>query len=173
MPKELKNQQCSICREKKLTLREEEIDIPFFGKTYIFSMTCDACNYRKSDLESAEQKEPCKYVFEVQDEKDLNVRVVKSGEATVKIPHIMTIESGPASEGYVTNIEGLLQRVKEVLESTMKSEEEESDKKKIKNMIKKLNKVMAAHESIKITIEDPTGNSAIISDKAEKMKLKG
>lgn len=171
MPTELKNQQCPICRENKLTLREEEIDVPHFGQTYIFSMTCDGCGYRKSDIESAEQKEPCRYTFEVADDKDMNIRVVKSGEATVKIPYIMNIEPGPASEGYVTNIEGLLERVKGALESAMNAEEDESDKKKLRNMIKKVSKVMVGREKLKIIIEDPTGNSAIISEKAQRAKL--
>ncbi|MBI2110570.1 ZPR1 zinc finger domain-containing protein, partial [Candidatus Woesearchaeota archaeon] len=84
---------------------EEEIDVPSFGKTFIFSMTCEGCGYRKADVESAEQKPPCKFELDVTDEKDLSIRVVKSGEATVKIPRIMTIEPGPTSEGYITNVE--------------------------------------------------------------------
>ena len=109
MVEELNNQPCPICSENKLTLREEETDIPHFGKTFIFSMSCEACGYRKSDLESAEEKPACKYTFEMENDDDLNVRVVKSGEATVKIPRIMDIESGPASDGYITNVEGLLE----------------------------------------------------------------
>jgi len=154
--------------EKKLTLREEEIDIQHFGLTFIFSMTCEGCGYKKTDLEAAEQKEPCTYTIEVSDEKDLNARLIKSGEATIKIPHIMTIDSGPESEGYVTNVEGLLTRVKKVIESSCEAEEDDTLKNKLKNMIKKLNKVLACHESIKIIIQDPSGNSAILSDKAVK-----
>ena len=171
MSEELKNQQCPICREPKATLREEEMDVPHFGVTFIFSITCEGCGYRKADVESAEEKTPCRCTFEVADDKDLNVRVVKSGEATVKIPHIMTIEPGPTSDGYITNVEGLITRVKDVLESTMKSEEEEADQKKLRNMIKKLNRVLAGHEPLKIIIEDPTGNSDIISEKTQKAKL--
>src|SRR3989344_8783557 len=104
MADELKGQKCPVFGENKLVLREEETDVPHFGLTYIFSMTCEGCGYRKSDIESAEKKEPCKYTFEIADDKDLNVRFVKSSEATVKIPHIMTIESGSESEGYVSNI---------------------------------------------------------------------
>ena len=168
MANELKNQQCPICMEKKLTLREEEMDIPHFGLTFIFTMQCEGCGYKKTDLESAEQKEPCTYTIEVSEEKDLNARLIKSGEATVKIPHIITIESGPESEGYITNVEGLLTRIKKILESSYEAEEDDSAKNKLKNMIKKLNKVLACHESIKIIIQDPTGNSAILSDKAVK-----
>lgn len=172
MPTELKNQKCPICGEEKLSLREEEIDIPHFGITYIFSMTCEGCGYRKSDVESAGEKPPVKYEFEITGDKDLSVRVVKSGDATVNIPRIMTIEPGSESEGYVTNVEGLLTRVKWALESAMNAEEDEDAQQKLRNMIKKVNNVMAGHEPLKIIIEDPTGNSAIISEKAKKTESK-
>ena len=154
-----------------MTLKEEQMDIPYFGKVFLFSMNCSGCGYRKADVEPAEAKEPCRYTFDVASVEDLNVKVVKSGDATVKIPHIITIEPGPTSEGYVTNIEGLLDRVKKMVESSIEGEDDDATKKKGKNMVKKLNRVMAGQDTLKIIIEDPTGHSAIISDKAQKGKL--
>ncbi len=168
---ELKGELCTFCGEKKLTLREEEMDIPYFGKVFILTMECSGCNYRKADVEPAERKEPCRYTFEVTGEADLSVKVIKSGEGTVKIPHIMNIESGPASDGYVTNVEGLLEKVKSALETSAEVEEEDSAKKKIKNLIKKVNNIQLGRESVKIILEDPSGHSAIVSNKAQKSKL--
>lgn len=168
---ELKGQPCPFCGENKATLREEELDIPHFGKVFVLSMDCDACHTKKSDVESAEQKEPCRYTLEVTSVEDLNIRVIKSGEATVKIPHVITIDPGPVSSGYITNVEGLLEKVKEVIQSTIDDEEEDATKKKAKNLVKKLNKAMAGQEPIKIIIEDPSGHSAIVSEKAQKGKI--
>ena len=170
--KTLEKQHCPICRQKTLTLIEDEKEVPYFGKVYVFSMSCSNCKYHKADVESIEQKEPCRYSIEISKEEDMKIRVVKSAEAVVKIPHIVTIEPGPASNGYVTNIEGLLNRVKHQLEVARDSEEEPDAKKKAKNLLKKLTNVMLGKEKLKIIIEDLTGNSAIISDKAEKSKLK-
>ena len=50
-------------------------------------------------------------------------------------------------------------------------EDDDTAKKKSKNMIKKINKVIFGREKLKIILEDPSGNSAIISDKAQKSKL--
>jgi len=168
---ELKAQPCPFCSEKKMTLREGDMDIPYFGKVFIFSMECEGCGIKKSDVEPAEQKEPCRYTLEVTSEEDLNIRVVKSGEATIKIPHVITIDPGPVSSGYVTNVEGLLEKVKEVIQGTIDVEEEDAAKKKAKNLVKKLNRAMAGQEPIKIIIEDPSGHSAIVSEKAQKGKL--
>jgi zinc finger protein len=168
---ELANQQCTFCGESQATLREDEVDIPHFGRVFILSMTCDACNAHQSDVEPAEKKEPCKYTFEVNSEDDLNVKIVKSGEATLKVPHIITMEPGPAANGYVTNVEGLLERIKKVIESSVESEEDANAKKKAKNLIKKLNKVLVGREKLKIILEDQSGHSAIISEKVQKSKI--
>ncbi|MBI4980928.1 ZPR1 zinc finger domain-containing protein [Candidatus Woesearchaeota archaeon] len=172
MATELKGQLCPACGENKSILREDEVDIPHFGKVYVLTLECEACGYKKSDLEPAEEKEPCRFTFELESDVDLNVKVVKSGEATLKIPHIITIEPGVASDGYITNIEGLLEKVKKMIESSVDAEEDDDDAvKKSKNLIKKLNRALAGQEKLKIIIEDPTGHSAIISDKAVKSKL--
>jgi len=168
---ELKGQNCPMCAENKLTLREEEIDIPHFGRVFVFSMTCEGCGYHKADVEPAEKKEPCKYTFEVSSDSDLNVKVVKSGSATLKIPHVISVEPGPASEGYITNVEGVIERVKKMIESAAECEDDPAAKKKAKNMLKKLGKVLVGREKLKIILEDPDGHSVIISDKAVKSKF--
>jgi zinc finger protein len=165
------NQPCPICHKSKCALTEDEQDIPYFGKVFIFSMACSECGFHKADVEPAETHEPTKYTFVVESEDDLNVRIVKSSEATVKIPFVVEIVPGAESEGFVTNVEGLLTKVKDRIASTLDDEEDKDAKVQAWKLIKKLNKAMMGRERLKIIIEDPTGNSAIISDKAEKKKL--
>ncbi|MEW5897223.1 MAG: ZPR1 zinc finger domain-containing protein [Nanoarchaeota archaeon] len=168
---ELSGQKCSFCNENKLTLREEEIEIPYFGRVFVLSMECAACGYRKADVEPAEKKEPCRYTLEMTSENDLNIKIIKSGEATVKIPHVITIEPGPAADGYITNVEGLLERVKKQIQDSVEGEEDPRLKNKAKNLLKKLSRALVGREPLKIIIEDESGNSAIVSDKAQKSKL--
>lgn len=171
-PNTITGELCPFCSEKTLTLMEEEMEVPYFGKMSLYSMSCSSCKYHKADVEAIDKKEPAKYTIEIDSEKDMNIRIVKSSEATVKIPHITTIEPGPASNGYITNVEGLLNRVKHQVEVMRDTEEDEELKKKAKNMLKKITRVMWGQESVKIILEDPSGNSAIISEKAVKAKLK-
>ena len=170
-PSIIKGEECPICHNKTLMLSEAMTDVPFFGKTYIFSMNCSSCNYHKSDVESEEEREPARYTIEIDSEEDMKIRVVKSSNATVKIPHVGNIEPGEASNGYITNVEGVLQRMKKMVEVLRDDSEDEEDKKKAKNILKKLLRVIWGQEKLKIIIEDPSGNSAIISDKAVKTKL--
>lgn len=168
----LKNQKCPMCYKDTLTLTEDEKEIPYFGKVFIFSMKCENCSYYVSDVESAEQKEPTRYTFETSSEKDMQVRVVKSSTATIKIPQLrMSVRPGPASEGYISNIEGILERFVKIIEDE-RDDEDDAVKKHAKNLLKKLRKVKFGDIKLKIIIEDPSGNSAIISDKAKVEKLK-
>ncbi len=177
MTKEEKSEQisgevCPICKQKTLVLSEAEREIPYFSKIYLFSMSCGNCKYHKADVECVEKHEPSKYTFDITSEDDMKVRVVKSSEATVKIPHITTITAGPASNGYITNIEGILSRVKKQIEVARDTAEDEEDRNKAKNLLKKITKIMWGRQNQKIIIEDLSGNSAIISDKAVKAALK-
>jgi zinc finger protein len=170
------DEMCPFCNQKTLSLMDTKKEIPYFGMCYLFSMDCSNCGYHKSDIESEKQQDPCRYTIEINSDKDMSIRVVKSSFASIKLPHIGSIEPGPSSNGYVTNIEGILNRMIKQLENIMQSEEEEEETiKKTKNMIKKLKRVIWGQEKQKLIIEDSTGNSAIISERAvkEKLKIKG
>ncbi|PIN68007.1 hypothetical protein COV94_06280, partial [Candidatus Woesearchaeota archaeon CG11_big_fil_rev_8_21_14_0_20_57_5] len=80
---------------------------------------------------------------------------------------------GPSSNGYVTNIEGILNRVRRMIETARDTEEDDAIRKKAKSHLKHINRALMGQEPLKITLEDPTGNSAIISDKAKVSALKG
>jgi zinc finger protein len=161
----LEGERCPICMKETLTLKEQAIDIPYFGLTHVFGMDCSSCGYHMSDVESDESHKAVKQKFTVESEDDLNVRIVKSSAGTIKIPRMVTIEGGKDdSDGYVTTIEGVLNRFKDVLED-LKSDDDKAVAKKAKNHLKRLNKVLWGQESITIQLEDKTGNSMIITDK--------
>jgi len=169
----LENQPCPVCREKKLTLMEDELEIPFFGKTYVFSMECP-CGFKKADVESAEKKEPAKYTFEICSAKDMNVRVVKSSSATIKLPQLrITIEPGVDAQGFVANIEKILNDIYENIKDIKENEEDSKKRKKAWKLMDRILNIKEGKEKTTIVIEDPTGNSAIISEKAKKSALKG
>jgi len=168
-PQILKGETCPMCRKKTLTLIESEKDIPHFGICFVFGMDCSSCDYHMADLEMDNNSGPVKYTLDVTDEKDMHIRVVKSSTATIKIPHVGSIEPGAVSNGYITNVEGILNRLKTQIEKIRDNDEEEKEnRKKAKNLVKKITKIIWGHEKAKMILEDPNGNSAIISPKALK-----
>ena len=169
----LEKQPCPMCHKNTLTLTEAELDIPYFDKVFVFSMNCSSCSFKKSDIEAAERHEPCKCTIETTSEDDMKIRVVRSSEATVKIPTLrMSSTPGPASVGQITNIEGIINTFESIVESQRDEAEEPSAKKTAKNLLKKIRKVKYGDIPCKIVIEDPSGNSAIVSEKVVKEKLK-
>ncbi|MFH1064897.1 MAG: ZPR1 zinc finger domain-containing protein [Nanoarchaeota archaeon] len=173
----VEGEKCPMCGEKKLTLIEDEQDIPYFGKTFIFSMQCSGCGFLRSDVESAETKEPCKITFKVEKEADLKVRLVKSSEAKVIIPELKAeMVPGDFSIGFVTNVEGMIDKFEKIIQDEKKAAEDDDDtavKTKAKNLLKKIWNVKCGEGSLTIVIEDPSGNSAIISEKTVVEGLKG
>ena len=163
----LDKQPCPMCHNKTLVLREMDRDIPFFGKCFIFSMDCGSCDYHMADVEVESDGKPVKYSLDVESEEDLKIRIVKSSKAKIKIPRLIEITPGPISNGYVTNVEGILNRVKNVLEG-QRNDEDKSIRKKVKNQLKKIQRVLWGREKLTLQLEDPTGNSAIVSEKAKK-----
>ncbi|MBI5872295.1 ZPR1 zinc finger domain-containing protein, partial [archaeon] len=135
----IEKERCPVCLKKKLVLMQQEEDIPYFGKAFIFSMECEACGFKKSDVEAEEKKKPCRIAFVVENEKDLKVKLIKSSEATISIPQLkMKVSPGPDSEGYISNIEGMLERLKKILEEQRNNaEDDEEIKKNAKNLLKK------------------------------------
>lgn len=91
---------------------------------------------------------------------DMSVRVVRSKHSTVRILELeVTITPGPSSEGCISNVEGVLNRIKDVLMMFPNSE-------KSSVLRKKIEMAMNGREILHLEIEDPTGNSAILSKKA-------
>jgi zinc finger protein len=165
---------CPFCNEKTLSLMETTRDVPFFGVCHIFSMDCSSCKYHKADVEPENSAgEPVKYTLEISSEEDMKIRVIKAAEATVKIPYIGEIEGGENANGYITNVEGIFNRIKVQVEHLKNAADEDDEelKTKAKNQLKKLTRIMWGQEKAQLIIEDPSGNSAIISPKAVKSKL--
>ncbi len=160
----LEGELCTFCHKKTLTLSQAEDDIPYFGKVFVFGMNCSSCGYHKADIEAAERRKPVKETLEVKDENDLKVKVVRSSEATLKVQNVGTMEPGENAEGFITNVEGVLQRFAKMTEQLKESAEDDEDKEKARKIIKKLHRVIAGMDSIKITLEDKSGNSGFVRE---------
>jgi len=172
VPQVIEGQPCPMCGKNTMRLMEDHQDIPFFGKCYLFSMTCAECKYHKADVDSETKHDPMKYTLDIEKEDDMKIRVIRSSKGTVKIPHMITLEAGENANGFISNVEGVLNRFKKIIEHVRDNEDDKALQKKAKNQLKKLQKVMWGQDTLKLIIEDPSGNSAIISEKAIKGKLK-
>ena len=158
---------CPACSIKPIHYTTVTIDVPYFGEIIQTTMFCKKCGYKHSDILITAINEPIRYEYPITSEKDMFVRVVRSSSGTISIPELgATVEPGPISECFVSNIEGVLERIKNVTRD-MKTE----NTKKKKDVLNKIEKIIEGKEKATLIIDDPFGNSAIIGKKAKKRKL--
>jgi zinc finger protein len=162
---------CPVCgATNSCTFRGKIHDIPYFGETMESLLYCSACNFKHSDVMHLGKREPTRYEYRITSPDDLMVRVVRSSTCHIKIPELgVHVRPGPAGEGFVSNIEGVLERVKNALMIIINSGF--GDRENAEKRLKSLEEVKKGNAIATLILEDPCGNSAIVSPKAMKTKL--
>jgi len=163
---------CPVCKGKNtLEMTSKTENIPYFGEIMESTILCSECGYRHSDTICLEQKEPVKYTLEI-NKNNINARIVKSQTATLSIPELgLKVEPGPKSQGYVSNIEGVLSRFESAVATAMEWAEEEQIKGNALRILEKIENLKYGNVTATLVIEDPFGHSIIIHDDAKHRKL--
>jgi zinc finger protein len=135
--------------------------------------SCRKCGYKHTDVLSLEKREPTIVKAKIRSPADLDIKVVKSGTATIKIPEFgATITPGPYSEGFISNVEGVLDRVEDALIFMLSSVDDKCLKKG--ERIRKQIQMSKEKPHFTLILEDPLGSSALVasdSSKIQKRKL--
>ncbi len=162
---------CPLCHSEMI-MHWQRDNIPYFGDVMYISANCK-CSFRFADTMILTSKEPVRYELTVESPEDLDARVIRSTSGTIRIPEMgINIEPGTVSDSYITNIEGVLQRVRDVLKMAgrwVKDDEERFSRSQ--ELLCMLEEVLEGKRTITVIIEDPMGNSAIISKKVRECKL--
>ena len=160
---------CSVEGKAKSIMKE--LEIPHFGKVLETSIQCPECGFKHSDIIALEQHEPAKYIIEI-NKNTLTVRVVRSQSATVSIPELgVKVEPGPKSEGYVTNVEGILNRFEEAVKKALMLFDDEPSQINGKNTLNRIQELKKGNGTATLIILDPFGQSKIVSDNAEILEI--
>jgi len=163
---------CPICGEKgtfKVIGRVE--DIPYFGETMETLVTCSSCNFKHSDVMHLGQNEPMRYEFQTSSEEDMKVRVVRSSTGTIKVPALgVTIRPSSGSQGYISNVEGILNRIEDAINSAMIGANP-AKRRLARRKLKVLENIKQGRKRTKIILMDPLGLSAIFDERVKKRRL--
>lgn len=159
---------CPVC-ESDIEYIYETDNIPYFYDTLIISTVCPSCGYRYADTQPLKSGDPCRWEFPVEGYDDLLVRVVRSAQSRVSIPELgVNIDPGPACEGFVSNIEGLLDRVVQAVVLLINGSDDPGEKERGEAFLNRIVQVKEASLPVTVIIEDPSGISSILSEKAKK-----
>jgi len=156
------------CCNTEIEYNYQTENIPYFDDILIISAICSSCGYKYVDTQLLTDNEPVRYELKVEGEEDLAIRVVRSMSASIEIPELgVRIDPGPACQGFVSNIEGVLDRVEQILKGTFLWGND-TEREKAQALLEKIAGVKSGTVPITLILEDRCGNSAIIADKTQK-----
>jgi len=160
---------CPGCGTVGLDYTVLDLDLPFFGGALQLLFECESCGFRHSDFMIGSTREPTRHVYEVTEADDMMVRVVRSTSGTVRIPELgVLIEPGPASDAYVSNIEGVLVRVEGVLQQLLHDAETPDQKEACEERLDELQRAKEGKLPFTFILDDPFGNSVVVHEAARK-----
>jgi len=161
---------CPQCGEEAKIIQETK-DIPKYGKILISTIVCDKCNFRITDVMNIDMKPPARYTIKIESSNDLSSKIIRSSTGTIKIPELgLDVEPGAIADGYITNIEGMLERFKAAVK-VMQDTKEQENKEIVNEIMNEIELAQKGELVFTVIIEDPLGNSAILGEKALKELL--
>ena len=161
---------CPSCSHE-IEFRYQTENIPYFSDILIISATCPECGYRYVDTQVLVSGEPSRYTLAVTSPEDLAIRIVRSMTASIVIPELgVEIDPGPACTGFVTNVEGVLDRIQQVVDATCRWNEGDA-KERACEVLRQIAEARDGKFPFTLVLNDPSGNSAIFSEKAVKTAL--
>lgn len=164
--------ECPICGRKTLESTSTSLNIPYFSEIFLVRFHCPSCGYRISDFLNTRYGKSMRCTYQVKNEKELTARVIRASTGTIKIPELGTIiEPGPASQAFITNVEGVVTKILGIAETASKWAESEDEKKNCEIAIEKIKKAKSGEIPFTLIIEDPFGNSMIIAKDQSKVSL--
>jgi len=174
------NMDCFICKEEKSLVMLSRVDeIPYFGEHTQVTVKCNSCGWRQTDFIPAEGKKSGLCSIVIDNAEFLSTRVVRSSSCTIKIPELdLEVYPGSDSTGFVSNIEGVLNRFDGIVNMVLKQlmREEDVDPNSLAECIRikeKLASWIRGEISENFTIEfyDPRGHSQILHENTTQREL--
>ena len=182
---------CPICHVGGEVYMIAHIDeIPYFGEHTQVTVMCHSCGWKQTDFIPAEGKKAGCWSLIVKNQNHLKSRVVRSSSCTIRIPELdLQVNPGSNATGYVSNVEGVINRFVEVINMVLRDLQNEISAKLIDTETVNLDSSLKEIEQLEslldrltrigqddcqpFTLEllDPHGHSMIIDESASEREL--
>jgi len=141
-------------------------EIPYFGEHTQLTVICDECGWKHTDFIPAEGRKPGSWSLQIDSPEHLSTRIVRSGSCTVRLVELdLEASPGGASTGYVSNIEGVLTRFEDVIQTLMRDAEDDTVE-KCAELLAELALVRVGEYTLNLQLLDPLGHSQILHEDA-------
>ena len=169
---------CPICNsENGLILNVHTSEIPYFGEHTEMTMICNECGWRNTDFIPSEGKKPSLWSLVIDNSEFMTTRVVRSSSCTVRIVELgLEVEPGDNATGYISNVEGVLNRFSDAIAMIQRSaiRDGEEGKEKVEScqeLIDRIAKIKNGEEPVELLLLDPNGHSQILHESATSTDL--
>jgi len=170
---------CPICHvEGHVRMMTHIDDIPYFGEHTQVTVLCNSCGWRQTDFIPAEGRKHGASTLVISKPEHIRSRVVRSSSCTVRLVELdLEVKPGTASTGYVSNVEGVIDRFMDVIIMvTRQAYAEDADLADIKTLQKMHTTLLELKEDpiptpITLQFLDPNGHSQILHEDAELREL--
>tara|TARA_A200000159_G_C7253587_1_gene309904 strand:+ start:271 stop:876 length:606 start_codon:yes stop_codon:yes gene_type:complete len=164
-------QSCPICgNENSLKMMAHSSEIPYFGEHTQITMSCNSCGWRVTDFIPAEGKKAGSWTLIVSSTEHISARVVRSSSCTVRIAELgLEVTPGSSSTGYISNVEGVLDRFASAIGTIRRQADVENDedtKTKCDELLSKIDMVKSGELVVTLQLLDPVGHSQILHEEA-------
>ena len=155
-----------------LTMLAMNDEIPYFGEHTQITVLCDSCGWKHTDFIPSDGEKPGFSSLVVDDSEKAMARVVRAASCTIRIPDLdLEVTPGGSSSGYVTNIEGVIRRFENAIETVIRGDEDGGVTETALQILESLEKVKDGSGKVTVELLDPKGRSQIIHPDAVSRQL--
>jgi len=167
---------CVICGfDGGLSMLAHTEEIAYFGEHTQVTLTCPGCGWRQTDFIPAEAREGSSHTYRIDSTDDLQVRVIRGSACTVRLLELdLEVRPGSHSTGYVSNIEGVLNRFQDVVDMVGRQAAIEGDDgaiTELEQMTQAMLEIRRGQREETLQLLDPHGHSMILTDDVQTRTL--
>ena len=156
-----------------LTMLAMNDEIPYFGEHTQITVLCGSCGWKHTDFIPSDGEKPGFSSLLVDDSEKPMARVVRSSSCTIRIPELdLEVSPGSSSSGYVTNIEGVINRFENAIETIIRGDEDGAVSETALQILESLEMVKDGSAEVSVELLDPKGRSQIIHLEAISRQLR-
>ncbi len=167
---------CVICGfDGGLSMLAHTEEIAYFGEHTQVTLTCPGCGWRQTDFIPAEAREGSSHTYRIDSTDDLQVRVIRGSACTVRLLELdLEVRPGSHSTGYVSNIEGVLNRFQDVVDMVGRQAAIEGDDgaiTELEGLTQAMLEIRRGQMEATLQLLDPHGHSMILTDDVQTRAL--
>ena len=157
---------CAQCgSDNGLSMLSMSSEIPYFGEHTQITVLCETGGWKHTDFIPSEGDKHGYWSLCLESTDVGSARVVRSSSCTVRIRGLgLEVSPGGNSSGYITNVEGVIDRFEKAVKSMIRSLEDSDSLSEAAFILEGLSKAKVGRSDLVLELLDPRGSSQIIHE---------